>query len=817
MTLTRLNSRMALALAVAVAAILALFAATAFAQLQFKPIGRFGGQVNRTEALAKTGAAKEDVCMVESDDECQRASAGSADGWFGHPRGVAVNQATGDVYVADGYPNDRIEEFNDNVEFQLAFGSEGEGAINDPVGAALEQSTGDLYVVDGGNHRVVKFAPDGEFLLTFGDGVNEDGADVCVKGEKCQAGTAGTTDGSFDWETSTPSTQFIAVGEEAGVATVYVADRARIQEFEAAGAWKASISLASLSSTAWPAAIAVDASGHIFVQDGQFYEGLNPPECEEGGAPGVRELEVPAGAKGEVIPVQMGEPFGDTSQTTALALGAAGQLVLSEVIPIPGVGLCQYLSESRARVYQVGSHAKPLYEFGSETIGRIYGMSFDEAEGRLYASDDCGSGCKNVTGPEVEIFELAPYPTEITGASSSLKATSVTLAGEVNAESATLTAESFFEYGPCATLAECAYAQKAVTTPSELTGTSAVGVQASPTVWPNQHYAYRLAATNKNGTSHGEEASLTTPPLPPLIEGTEARFVTRQSAVLEAKLNPENAKTEYDFEYGPCAKLAECAGSVQKSEALSSAAYGLLPVAQELSGLQPGVTYSYRLVAVNEHHERSQGQEETLRTAAPPVPGAETGGVSDVGLNGATISGTVQPGGVPTSYSFEVGASAGVATIYGVVGHGDAGSSTGSAAVSVRLSGLQPGTAYLYRISARNAYGEAVGIPASFTTAAAPETIQPPSVLAQLLVPPCPSFCFPNPISQGKRTGKSEQQNCRAKAKQIKHAKKRVKVLKRCVAKGFGQRNHHNKASTGHHKIKAARSGYRRRKGRGRR
>jgi len=43
----------------------------------------------------------------------------------------------------------------------------GDGLFNSPVGLAADR-TGNLYVVDGANHHVVKLAPDGSVLATFG-------------------------------------------------------------------------------------------------------------------------------------------------------------------------------------------------------------------------------------------------------------------------------------------------------------------------------------------------------------------------------------------------------------------------------------------------------------------------------------------------------------------------------------------------------------------------------------------------------------------------------------------------------------------------
>jgi len=53
--------------------------------------------------------------------------------------------------------------------FTGSFGSEGSGAgqLNEPTGLAVDQSTGDVYVADTGNNRVDKFDPFGTFIRAF--------------------------------------------------------------------------------------------------------------------------------------------------------------------------------------------------------------------------------------------------------------------------------------------------------------------------------------------------------------------------------------------------------------------------------------------------------------------------------------------------------------------------------------------------------------------------------------------------------------------------------------------------------------------------
>jgi hypothetical protein len=102
--------------------------------------------------------------------------------------------------------------------------------------------------------------------------------------------------------------------------------------------------------------------------------------------------------------------------------------------------------------------------------------------------------------------------------------------------------------------------------------------------------------------------------------------------------------------------------------------------------------------------------------AAGP-PSATTGSATSVTQAGATVTGTVDPQGMATTYRFEYGTS----TSYGLqTAESDAGSGTGAVDASANLSGLTNDTTYHYRVVATNAAGIARGTDHTFKTSAAP-------------------------------------------------------------------------------------------------
>jgi hypothetical protein len=98
------------------------------------------------------------------------------------------------------------------------------------------------------------------------------------------------------------------------------------------------------------------------------------------------------------------------------------------------------------------------------------------------------------------------------------------------------------------------------------------------------------------------------------------------------------------------------------------------------------------------------------------APVASTGSASAVTDHGATLAGTVNSKGSPTSYRFEYGTT----TAYGsATSDTAAGSGTTDVAAGAVLDGLAPATTYHYRVVASNAAGVATGSDQTFTTAPA--------------------------------------------------------------------------------------------------
>jgi hypothetical protein len=110
------------------------------------------------------------------------------------------------------------------------------------------------------------------------------------------------------------------------------------------------------------------------------------------------------------------------------------------------------------------------------------------------------------------------------------------------------------------------------------------------------------------------------PPGPPAVDHISAAKVRSQSAELNAEIDPGGVETEYTFQYGTTAPVscapvsaAPCEAPVPAGKIV--AAFGDQPVGIEVTGLQPGSEYHYRVIATN-RDGRFVSEERTFTTRA---------------------------------------------------------------------------------------------------------------------------------------------------------------------------------------------------------
>jgi len=140
-------------------------------------------------------------------------------------------------------------------------------------------------------------------------------------------------------------------------------------------------------------------------------------------------------------------------------------------------------------------------------------------------------------------------------------------------------------------------------------------------------------------------------------------------------------------------------------------------VSASITGLISRTTYHYRIIALN-GSGTTTGADATFKTAGSPAPPPPTKPAAATrtaaaGVNGATVTATVNPNGSLTHYYFEFGTTA----AYGLqTPPVSAGSGTATVSVTGSLSGLQSDQTYHYRIVAVSSGGTTLGADLTFTT-----------------------------------------------------------------------------------------------------
>jgi hypothetical protein len=212
---------------------------------------------------------------------------------------------------------------------------------------------------------------------------------------------------------------------------------------------------------------------------------------------------------------------------------------------------------------------------------------------------------------------IAPETPVVVSPVKSVTATSATLEGVLNPHAAGEPGSYEFLYKASATACEG----------GEVIGGSALGakgevVKAEVTLLPHTSYTVCLRASNEAGEVSALSAPVTfiTLPVPLVIEGESSTNVDATEARLQSTINPGNSETAYHFEYGPATDSYDVSTPVREIPA------GLTGVGVDvvLTGLNPGTTYHYRVVASNAFPGSVDGTDESFTTPAAQGSGSPT-------------------------------------------------------------------------------------------------------------------------------------------------------------------------------------------------
>jgi hypothetical protein len=302
--------------------------------------------------------------------------------------------------------------------------------------------------------------------------------------------------------------------------------------------------------------------------------------------------------------------------------------------------------------------------------------------GTVYTSD--------ALRPFVQRFAGFAGPTVVTGGTSALGPRSVVLEGTVNPEG--IATSYYFEYGT-----DLTYGKRAPAVVNTDAGSGSVEVAASTMLdglEANKPYHYRLVGVNASGPVYGADQPFTTATAPPEIGASFASAITPRSARLHGTINSNNNSARWYFEYGTTTAYGMSAPTFAGS--LGSAGADQT-VSFDIAGLEPATVYHFRLVASQGFFGGTPvpGPDQTFVTA--PAAGA---GASGVTTRRATLTATIDPHGVATTYHFNYGLTSGYGSSTPEV---DGGSGDGERLVSREIEGLSPDRTYHVQVVATSA------------------------------------------------------------------------------------------------------------------
>jgi hypothetical protein len=563
-------------------------------------------------------------------------STGTGAGNFATPAGMGVHQGSGHLYVVDS-GNNRIQQFDfmgnfvrtwgydvelpaaeppetpafevcDSTEFcKAGVAGGGAGQLSAAQGIAVNQVSGDVYVTNQGNRRVEQYDADGDFVRAWGWDVELPATappetpafEVCDATDSCKQGVTGNGAGQFGTSMGHP-----AVDPRNG--NVVIADRTnrRVQRFDGSlGTFLAAFGSAGSGvgqfASNQPARVAVDSSGSIYtVESGPL-------------APHRVQKFNPSGTSAGVF--APGQTSGTSTATapTNVAVDPANDHVL-------------VAKDRQVLEFDLAGGLTDTHAAGGE-LPAANGLAVGSSNGLIYVS----------TTPQQRVFVLGAVtpPSATMRPTSAIMATSATLNGTVNPNGGPPSTGYHFEYSADG---GTTWARVPASDVILADGTTDQDVSQPVTgLEPNTQYLVRLVASREFGAGSFTTPAqpFTTLPAPPDVSGVGVREVTDRTAVLAGRVDPNRSHTTYRFEYGTDT-------SYGSATAVDNAGSGAtpVPVSKVVTGLRPGTTYHFRLVATSAAGE-TPGSDQTFTTAAnPPQPsGRVYEMVSPLDKNGGNI------------------------------------------------------------------------------------------------------------------------------------------------------------------------------------
>lgn len=204
----------------------------------------------------------------------------------------------------------------------------------------------------------------------------------------------------------------------------------------------------------------------------------------------------------------------------------------------------------------------------------------------------------------------------------------------------------------------------------------------------------------------------------PLLDLAAIDSIGGRSASFSAGVNPNGLDTQAHLEYGLDATYGGSTPSVELGSGITAA-----PLSGSLAGLSTGTLYHYRVVAANSAGT-THGLDQTFTTGAEAAPLEKVNIPTASSATTATVNGAVDPNGLPTQACFEYGTTLAYGSQTPLI---DVGAFHQWYPIAADLVGLNPNTAYHYRVTATNSAGTSSSADQTFLT----PPVQAPLALSQ--------------------------------------------------------------------------------------
>lgn len=211
----------------------------------------------------------------------------------------------------------------------------------------------------------------------------------------------------------------------------------------------------------------------------------------------------------------------------------------------------------------------------------------------------------------------------------------------------------------------------------------------------------------------------------PIVSTLAATDIAETSATLNGTVNPHAYATSYHFEWGTTTGYGSSSETIDAGAGVDDIA-----VTAQLSGLTSGVTYHFRIVAVNSEGT-SNGDDFSFTTGAAIVT---TSSISGISLSGAMAGGNVlaDGGSAVTAKGVCWGTTTNPTISGNFTSDGD-----GLGTYTSVLAGLAPNTGYFVRAYATNSTGTFYGNNIQFRTICESGTLPFTESFTGLIIPNC--------------------------------------------------------------------------------